>query len=60
MGDKLDPTKSQLIRAGGFVRLPQGMHHFAWAKGPTVVQVHGVGPFAFTYVNPSDDPRNQH
>ncbi len=32
----------------------------AWAKGPTIVQVHGIGRFAFTYVNPADDPRNQH
>jgi len=35
------------------------MHHYAWAKGPTVVQIHGVGQFAFTYVNPADDPRNK-
>jgi anti-sigma factor ChrR (cupin superfamily) len=60
MGDKLDPAKGQLIKPGGFVRMPQGMHHFAWAKGPTTIQVHGVGPFAFTYVNPADDPRNPH
>ena len=60
MGDKFDPAKGQLIKAGGFVRMPTGMHHFAWAKGPTIVQVHGVGPFEFSYVNPADDPRNQH
>jgi hypothetical protein len=60
MGDKFDPAKGQLMKPGGFVSMPHGMHHFAWAKGPTVVQVHGVGPFAFTYVNPTDDPRNQH
>jgi hypothetical protein len=23
---------------------------------PTIVQVHGQGPFAITYVNPADDP----
>jgi hypothetical protein len=34
------------------------MNHYAWAKGKTVVQVHGTGPFAITYVNPADDPRN--
>jgi hypothetical protein len=60
MGDKFDPDKGQLMKPGGFVSMPHVMHHFAWAKGPTVVQVHGVGPFAFTYVNPTDDPRNQH
>jgi len=60
MGDKLDPAKGQLINPGGFVRMPQGMHHFAWAKGTTIVQIHGVGPLAFTCVNSADDPRNQH
>lgn len=47
MGDKFDPAKGQLMKPGGFVSMPHGMHHFAWAKGPTVVQLHGVGPFAF-------------
>ena len=60
MGDKFDPAKGQLIRTGGFVRMPTGMHHFAWAKGPTIVQVHGVGPLEFSYVNSADDPRTQH
>jgi hypothetical protein len=40
--------------------MPKGMNHLAWASGPTT-QIHGVGPLArFTYVNPADDPRNQH
>jgi Domain of unknown function (DUF4437) len=60
MGDKFETAKGWLLKPGGFLRMPKGMHHFAWAKGPTVVQVHGVGPFAFLYVNPADDPRNQH
>jgi quercetin dioxygenase-like cupin family protein len=60
MGDKFDPAAGTLLKPGGFVCMPKGMHHYAWAKGPTVVQVHGIGPFAFTYVNPADDPRNQH
>ncbi len=59
MGDKFDPTKGKLMKAGGFVRMPQGVHHFAWAETPTIVQVHGVAPFAFSYVNSVDDPRNQ-
>jgi hypothetical protein len=37
--------------------MPKGMHHYAWASGETVVQLHGVGPFAITYVNAADDPR---
>jgi len=35
------------------------MNHYAWASSPTVVQVHGQGPFAITYVNPADDPRTE-
>lgn len=56
-GDKLDTTKGDKLTAGGFVSLPAGMHHYAWMEGPTVVQVHGTGPFALTYVNPADDPQ---
>jgi len=55
-GDKVDKTKGDALTAGGFVSLPAQMHHYAWADGPTVVQVHGMGPFQITYVNPADDP----
>ena len=58
-GDKFDAKAGTALKAGGFVSLPAQMHHYAWATGPTVVQVHGEGPFAITYVNPADDPRNK-
>jgi hypothetical protein len=32
------------------------MHHWAVARGRTIVQVHAMGPFALTYVNAKDDP----
>jgi hypothetical protein len=35
------------------------MNHYAWASSPSVVQVHGQGPFAITYVNAADDPSKQ-
>jgi quercetin dioxygenase-like cupin family protein len=60
MGDKFDPAAGRLLKPGGFVCMPKEMHHYAWAKGPTIIQVHGISPFAFTYVNPADDPRNRH
>ena len=59
MGDKLDPKSGTTLKAGGFVSLPAQMHHYAWASGATIVQVHGEGPFAITYINPADDPRNR-
>jgi anti-sigma factor ChrR (cupin superfamily) len=59
MGDKLDEEKGMLLTAGGFAEAPARMNHYAWTSGPTVVQIHGQGPFAITYVNPADDPRSK-
>lgn len=56
MGDKLDEKKGVALTAGGFGEAPAKMNHYAWTTSPTVVQVHGQGPFAITYVNPNDDP----
>jgi ketosteroid isomerase-like protein len=56
MGDKLDPAALQDLSAGGYAALPAMMHHFAMARTATTIQVHGMGPFAITYVNPADDP----
>jgi hypothetical protein len=35
------------------------MRHTFQARTAATVQVHGTGPFAITYVNPADDPRQQ-
>ncbi len=59
MGDKLDQRKGIRLTAGGYAEAPATMNHYAWASSPTVVQVHGQGPFAVTYVNPADDPRGK-
>jgi len=56
MGDKLQEEGSSTFPAGSFIVMPAHMHHFAWAKGETIVQVSGNGPFQLTYVNPADDP----
>lgn len=59
LGEKINEAAAQELRAGGFARMPQGVRHYAWAKGETVVQVHAIGPFEVNYVNPADDPRHQ-
>ena len=59
MGDKLDMKKALLLTSGGFGEAPAKMNHYAWVTSETVVQVHGQGPFAISYVNPADDPRNK-
>ena len=55
-GDTFDDTKGKELPAGGFLIMPAKMHHFAWAKGETVIQLHGMGPFKLIYVNAADDP----
>ena len=56
MGDKFEATKMTSFPAGSFAYLDPDMHHYAMASGPAVVQVHGMSPLQFNYVNPSDDP----
>ena len=59
MGDKFDPKAGDKLTSGGFFTAKAGMQHYAWASSPAVIQVHGMGPFSITYVNPADDPRNK-
>jgi len=58
-GDKFDEKATTALGPGGFAVMPHGYPHFAWAKGETIIQVHAVGPWGITYVNPSDDPRSK-
>lgn len=57
MGDKLDEAKATVLPMGGFGTVAANMHHYAVARGHTVVQVQAMGPFVLTYVNPQDQPR---
>ena len=59
MGDKADAAKTTALPAGAFIAAGANMHHYAFAKGHTIVQVHGTGPFSLTYVNPADDPQKK-
>jgi quercetin dioxygenase-like cupin family protein len=56
-GEKFDKSAGRALPAGSFAFMPPEMRHFAWAKGETVIQVHGMGPWKINYVNPADDPR---
>jgi quercetin dioxygenase-like cupin family protein len=58
-GEKFDPSATEQLPAGSFMRMPKTMRHFAVAKGQAVIQLHGTGPFEITYVNPADDPRKK-
>jgi quercetin dioxygenase-like cupin family protein len=57
MGDKLDEKKGTLLTTGAYAESPPKMNHYAVAKSPSIIQVHGMGPFEITYVDKADDPR---
>lgn len=54
MGETFDQAKLQTMNPGNFVSVPKEMRHFAMAKGETIVQVHGAGPFQVNWVNPKE------
>jgi quercetin dioxygenase-like cupin family protein len=56
MGDKFDAAHMTNFPAGSFAYLDPDMHHYAMSSGPTVIQIHGMSPAKFNYVNPADDP----
>lgn len=59
LGDKLDVTKGKALPMGSFVVMPAKTNHFAFTREETVIQLHGMGPWGITYVNPADDPRKK-
>jgi quercetin dioxygenase-like cupin family protein len=50
VGDKMDESAMKALPAGSFASIPGGLHHFAMAKGQTVIQLGGMGPFSMTAV----------
>lgn len=59
MGAKTDDAAMQTLVAGSYVKMPRKMNHYVRAKGETVLQITGMGPFEVTYANPQDDPRKK-
>jgi mannose-6-phosphate isomerase-like protein (cupin superfamily) len=58
-GDTFDESKMKELPAGSYGLMPKRMHHFVQARGESIVDIYGTGPFAITYVNPADDPRKK-
>ncbi len=59
LGEVFDESKATQIPSGGFAVMETGTRHFAFTKEETEIQLHGIGPWGITYVNPKDDPRNK-
>jgi quercetin dioxygenase-like cupin family protein len=59
IGDKLDTAKTKPLAAGAIMIIQPKIPHFAWTTEEVMVQVHGVGPWGVTYVDPAEDPRKK-
>jgi hypothetical protein len=55
-GDTHDPAKGMTLPVGAVSVMQPNVHHYGWTTAETIVQIHGVGPWGITYVNPADDP----
>jgi len=56
MGDRFEESSMTSFPTGSFAYLDPNMHHYVMASGDVVVQIHGMAPVQFNYINPEDDP----
>jgi hypothetical protein len=59
MGDKLDKANAGTLEKGYHVNLGAKMNHWAFTTEPVEIEITAMGPFAITYADPKDDPRNK-
>lgn len=59
VGEKAQDGKGTGLKPGDVAIMQPNTPHYAYTTQATEVQVHGVGPWTLTFVNPSDDPRKK-
>lgn len=59
-GDPGSGAPEYELRPGGVAITPRGMPHRLWATEDSVIQMTGIGPHTYEYLNPADDPRTKH
>lgn len=59
VGEKFEQGKGTVLKAGEVAIMQAKTPHYAFTTKPAEVQVHGVGPWTLTFVNPADDPRKK-
>ncbi|MGV3505553.1 MAG: cupin domain-containing protein [Adhaeribacter sp.] len=57
MGKETDMGQARKLDTGGYAVMPAKMPHYAFTKDEALIQLHGIGPWGITYLNPADDPR---
>ncbi len=51
LGDTMNVPKMMTFGPGAVVSVPAGVHHYAMAKGPAVVEISGIGPDTTTLIH---------
>jgi quercetin dioxygenase-like cupin family protein len=59
MGDEVKASDMKVMKPGNSGEMPAGTHHYAKARGKTVVSISSTGPFVINYVHAKDDPRTK-
>lgn len=52
MGRRFNQSALEVMETGTYGVAPKNMAHFAFSKTETILQIHGIGPFASTVVEP--------
>lgn len=59
VGERFEQGKGTALKPGDVGIMQPKSPHYAYTTKATEIQVHGVGPWTLTFVNPKDDPRNK-
>jgi quercetin dioxygenase-like cupin family protein len=59
MGDVMKAGDMKVMKPGNSGEMPAGAHHYAQARGKTVIAISSTGPFVVNYVHAKDDPRTK-
>lgn len=51
LGDTMDASKMTALPVGAFAAVPAGVHHYAVAKGDTILELTGMGPMTMEMVH---------
>jgi hypothetical protein len=51
LGDTVDRASMKPLPAGAIASVPAGIHHYAVAKGLTIIEVSGIGPDTITFLH---------
>ena len=58
-GREFDRERTVALEQGGLAIMAPGEPMFGYTEEPTVIQLHGTGPWGIEYLDPADDPRKQ-